>query len=97
MTTNILQMTPSREGHDVIFLCVVTIRVIPKTFLQNFMRKCLTILRKKRNIKKHKIVKNNTKCLPSPGMGDRCELYYVCEHLSKVSKVHMQSFRKNVQ
>ena len=40
MTPNILKMTPSREGHDVIFVCVVTIRVIPKTFLQNFMRKC---------------------------------------------------------
>ena len=84
-------MIPSREGHTAIFsVCVVTNIVIPRTFLQNFMRKCETVLRKKKNIKKPtKMGKNNPKCPLSPGVGDRCELFYVFDHLSNASKVHM--------
>ena len=84
-------MLPSREGHTAIFsVCVVTNIVIPRTFLQNFMRKCETVLRKKKNIKKTtKMGKNNPKCPLSLGVGDRCELFYVFDHLSNASKVHM--------
>ena len=59
------------------------------------MKKYLTILKKKRNVKQtpHKWAKI-TQHVPSPQVGDSCESFYVCYHLSNPSKVRMKSFRK---